>query len=77
MDMVREGTVPYRDVFFSLTCTMTTTDERRRTFITNTHANLLFQAYHRKNGLNIKFSKILLCNRCSALHDHYIFYSLK
>ena len=30
-----------------------------------------------KSGLQIKFSKILLCNLCNALHDHYIFYSLK
>ena len=25
-----------------------------------------------KNGLRIKSSKILLCNQCNALHDHYI-----
>ena len=33
--------------------------------------------YHRLYELHIKFSKILLCNLCNALHDHYIFYSLK
>ena len=26
-----------------------------------------------KNGLHIKLSKILPCNLCNALHDHYIF----
>ena len=32
----------------------------------------------KKGGLHVKYSRIiLLCNLCSAIHDHYILYSLK
>ena len=34
-------------------------------------------SYHRKNGLHIKFSKILLCNLCYALKIITYFCSLK
>ena len=43
------------------------------------NCNGLRNLYHRKNGLHTKFSKILLCNLCNALHCMIItyFYSLK